>query len=112
MEKRYSINDKEINFVKGDGYALIGNPYHPDGSSTDHEYFFIHDDLFDRIIETDQDYDIKLKVIYKKTSLSSINFKISNSRSEKYSMSEMVTPCHQLQRKRRKINKRIFTEIN
>ena len=39
MEKRYSINDKEINFVKGDRYALIGNPYHPDGSSTDHKYF-------------------------------------------------------------------------
>ena len=50
MEKRYSIDDNEINFVKGDGYALIGNPYHPDGSSTDHEYFCIHDDLFDRIL--------------------------------------------------------------
>ena len=44
MEKRYSIDDKEINFVKGDGYALIGNLYHPDGSSTDHNYFCIHDD--------------------------------------------------------------------
>ena len=50
MEKRYSIDDKEIHFVKGDGYALIGNPDHPDGSSTDHEYFCIHDDLFDRIL--------------------------------------------------------------
>ena len=50
MEKRYSIDDNEIHFVKGDGYALIGNPYHPDGSSTDHEYFCIHDDLFDRIL--------------------------------------------------------------
>ena len=39
IEKRYSIDDKEFHFVKGDGYALIGNPYHPDGSSTDHEYF-------------------------------------------------------------------------
>ena len=25
-EKRYSIYDKEINFVKGYGYDLIGNP--------------------------------------------------------------------------------------
>ena len=39
MEKRYSIDDKEINFVKGGGYALIGNPDHPDGTSTHHEYF-------------------------------------------------------------------------
>ena len=31
-EKIYSIDDKEIHFVKGDGYALIGNPDHPDGS--------------------------------------------------------------------------------
>ena len=46
MEKRYSIDDKEINFVMGDGYALTGNPYHPDGSSTYHEYFCIHDDFF------------------------------------------------------------------
>ena len=98
MEKRYSINDKEIHFVKGDGYALIGNPDYPDGSSTDHEYFCIHDDLFDRILETDQDSDITLKVIHKETSLSSINVKISNSISEKNSMSEMVKPRHQIQR--------------
>ena len=81
---------------------MIGNPDHPDGSSTDHEYFCIHDNLFDRILETDQDSDITLNVIHKETSLSSINVKRSNSRSEKYSMSEMVTPRHQLQRKRRK----------
>ena len=37
MEKRYSIDDKEIHFVKGYGYALIGNPDHPDGTSTNHE---------------------------------------------------------------------------
>ena len=52
-EKRYSIDDKDMTFVKGDGYALIGNPYHPDGTSADHEYVCIHDDLFDRILETD-----------------------------------------------------------
>ena len=37
MEKRYSIDDKYINFVKGDGYDLIDNPYHPYGTSIDHE---------------------------------------------------------------------------
>ena len=101
-EKRYSIDDKDIYFVKGDGYALIGNPDHPDGSPTDHEYFSIHDDCFDKILETDQDSDIILNVIHRETSLSSIDVKRFNSRSEKYSMSEMVTPHHQFQRKRRK----------
>ena len=65
MEKRYYIYDKEIHFVKGDRYALIGNPDHPDWTSTDHEYFCIHNDLFDRILETDQNSDIILKVIHK-----------------------------------------------
>ena len=81
MEKRYSVDDKYIRFVKWDGYASIGNPDNPDGSSTDHEYFFIHDYVFDRILETDQDYDITLKVIQKETSLSSINVKRSNTKS-------------------------------
>ena len=99
MEKRYSIDDKEIHFVNWYGYALIVNPDHPDGTSTDHEYFCIHDGLFDRVLETDQNYDIKLKKIHKEPSFSSINVKISNSRSAKHSMSEMVTPRHQLQRK-------------
>ena len=39
IDKRYSIDDKDINFTNVYGYALIGNPYHPDGTSTDHEYF-------------------------------------------------------------------------
>ena len=66
FEKIYSIDDKGIHFVKVDGYDLIGNPYHPDETSTYHEYFFIRDDLFDRILETDQNSDIILSVIYKK----------------------------------------------
>ena len=68
-EKRFYIDDKEIHFVKGYGYALIGNPDFPDGSSTDHEYFCIHGDLFDRILATEQDYDITLNVINRETSL-------------------------------------------
>ena len=70
FEKIYSIDDKSIHFVKVDGYALIGNPYHPDETSTYHGYFFIRDDLFDRILETDQNSDIILRVIYKKPSYS------------------------------------------
>ena len=58
--------------------------------------------MFDRILEADQDSDITLKVIHEEKSLLSINVKISNSRSEKYSMSEMVTPNHHLHRKQQK----------
>ena len=74
-QKRYSIDDKEIHLVKGYGYALIGNPGFPDGSSTDHEYFCIHDDLFDRILATEQDSDITLNLIHRDKSLPSINVK-------------------------------------
>ena len=91
-----------MHFVKGEGYSLIGNPDFPNGSSTDHEYFCIHEDLFDIILATEQDYDITLNVIHRETSLPSINVKISNQISEKYSISEMVTPRHHTQMKRRK----------
>ena len=39
FRKRYSIDDEDIYFVKEDGYALIGNPDHPYGTPTYHEYF-------------------------------------------------------------------------
>ena len=39
FEKRYSIENEFINFVKGDGYDLTFNQDHSDGTSTDHEYF-------------------------------------------------------------------------
>ena len=64
-EKRYFIYDKEIHFVKGYGYTLIGNPDHPAGTSTDNEYYCIYDDFFDRILKTDHNSDIILKIIYK-----------------------------------------------
>ena len=64
----YYIDYEDITFVKGDRYSLIGNPDHPDGTSTDHEYFCIHDDFFDRILGTEQNSDIILKVIHKEPS--------------------------------------------
>ena len=73
FENTYTIDDKGIHFVKGDKYDLFGNPDDPYGTSNDHKYFFIHDDLFDRILETDQSYAIILKVIHKEPSFSSIN---------------------------------------
>ena len=65
FEKRYSIDDKDINFVKEDGYVLIGYLDHPYRTSNDREYFFICGDLFDRILETYQNSYIALKMIHK-----------------------------------------------
>ena len=58
--------------------------------------------MFDRILETDQNSDIILKVIHKEPTFSSIYAKIPNSRSENNSILEIVAPRHQLQRKRQK----------
>ena len=63
--KRYSIDYEDIHFLKVYEYDLIGNPDHPGGTSTDHEYFCIDDDSFYRILETDQNSNIILKAINK-----------------------------------------------
>ena len=52
---------------------MIINPDNPYGTSTDHEYFLIHDDLIHGILETDLNPDIELKAIHKDLSLPSIN---------------------------------------
>ena len=98
----YSFCDKDIQFVNRYVYSLIGNPDHPDGTSTNHEYFFICDDLFDRVLETDHNSDIILKVIHKEPSFSSINYNSAYSRSKMRSRSKMVPLCHTLQRKGQK----------
>ena len=46
-----------------DRWDLIGIPDKPDGTLSDHEYFCIHDDLFDRIQSTNRDRNIMWKFI-------------------------------------------------
>ena len=75
-------------------FASIGDPDNPYGTSTDHEYFFIHVDLFDRFLETDQNSDIVLKVINKDVSWPSINDNGTYSRSKLRNRSENVSPHH------------------
>ena len=62
LNKRYTITNEYISFVKKYVYALIGNPDHPNVTSNNHEYFIIHDDLFDKCLATDHNTDIALKV--------------------------------------------------
>ena len=73
LKKRYTIDQEDIIFVKKYGYAFIGNPDKPDGISMDHGYFFMHDDLFDRIISTNHNDSISLKIIPRYLYFPSIN---------------------------------------
>ena len=49
------MDHEQLQFDKTDGWTLIGIPEKEDGTLSDHEYFCIHDDLFDRIKSTHQD---------------------------------------------------------
>ena len=102
IEEIYAIDDEDIYFVNKYESSLIGNPDHIDGTSTDHEYFLIHDDLFDRILSSNHNTDMTLKFIPKDALLTSINdssiYSISNLRKR----SEIVSPRHIPKRKRHK----------
>ena len=64
LEKIFIINDKKLQFDKNSGQTLIGIPEKPDGTLLDHKYFFIRDDIFDRIQSTHQYNNIMLKFIF------------------------------------------------
>ena len=55
MGKRFIIDHKLLEFNKTDGWTLIGIPEKEYGTLSDHEYFCIHDDIFNRIQSTHQD---------------------------------------------------------
>ena len=55
LKERFIIYHEQLEFDKTDGWNLIGIPEKEDGTLSDHEYFCIHDDLFDRIKSTHQD---------------------------------------------------------
>ena len=62
LKKRYNIDHEGILFVKRRGYYLIVNHNHTYGTSTDHKYFLIYDNLFGIILATDHNIDIALKI--------------------------------------------------
>ena len=55
LEKIFIIDHEQLQFDKTDGWTLIGIHEKEGGTLSDHEYFCIHDDLFDRIKSTHQD---------------------------------------------------------
>ena len=64
LEKIFIIDHEQLKFDKTDGRTLIGTSDKKDGSLSDHEYFCIHDDMFDRIKSTDQDQNVLWKVSF------------------------------------------------
>ena len=65
LEKRFIIDHEKLEFDKNSVWNLIGIPEKPDGTFSDHEYFCIYDDLFDRTRSTHQDINIMRKFISK-----------------------------------------------
>ena len=49
LGKIFIICHEKLQFDKNAGWKLIGNPEEPGVSLLDHDYFCIHDDLYDRI---------------------------------------------------------------
>ena len=91
--KRFIIDHEQLQFDKTDGWTLIGLPEKEDGTLSDHEYFLIHDDLFDIIKSTHQDQSFLWKFLY-------------NERTEDESQSEAIeTHNDKLQNKKRRDTK-------
>ena len=102
LMKVYTIDNEDIRFGGKVGYDLIGNSDHPGASSSFHQYFLIHDDMFDIILATDHNTYIALSITPKDVLFPSIN----NSTHSSYKLSkrsEIVSPPCQFQNKRHKI---------
>ena len=82
MKKSCTIEHKDICLLNKYTHSLNGNIYHTYVTSTDQEYFLIHDDLFDQILATDQNNNISLKIIPKYVLLPSINYNSTYSRTK------------------------------
>ena len=94
LEKRFIIDHEQLKFNKNARWDLIGIPKKPDGALSDHEYFCIHDDIFDIINQL-----IKIEISYRSF--------LSNEPNEKESQSE-PTEIHddRIQNKKRSTTKK------
>ena len=63
LNKIFIIEHEILEFNKTDVWLLIGIPKKEDGTFSDQEYFWIHDDIFDRMQLTHQDRNILRKFI-------------------------------------------------
>ena len=66
QKKIFIIDHKQLQFDKSDGWNLIVIPEKEYGTFSDHDYFCIHDDIFDTIQSTHQDRYILWRFISNK----------------------------------------------
>ena len=103
LEKRFIIVHKQLESDKNTGWTLIGIPEKPDGNFSDHEYFCIHDDLFDRVQSTHQDRNIMWKFISNEPNENESHSEateIHSDRIQNKNRSNIQKKKHTLQRKR------------
>ena len=65
LKSIYTLDHEDILFVNKHGYDLTGNTDETYGTSTYYKYFFIHDNLFDQVLATNQNDNISLNIIPK-----------------------------------------------
>ena len=94
LEKIFIIDHEKLESNKNQLWNLIEIPEKPDVIVSDHEYFCIHDDLFDRTQSTRQDRNITWRLIPNEP----------NGNASQYE----VTKIHydKIQNKKRNINKK------
>ena len=106
LEKLFIIDHEQLKFDKTDGWTFIGIPDKEDGSLSDHVYFCIHDDIFDRIPSTRQDQTFLWKFLFNEPNedesqseaIETYNDKIQN----KKRIANRYSTKHTLHRKRQK----------
>ena len=63
VKKIFIIDHEELQFDKNVGWTLLGINNEPNGLMSDHDYFFINEDLFNTVQSTHQKNNILLKII-------------------------------------------------
>ena len=102
----FIIYHEQLQFDKTYGWTLIGIPDKEDGTLSDHDYFCLHDDLFDIIQSTHQDRNILWRFISNEPNEDESqseateihNYKIQNNKRT----SNKTSTKHTLKRKRQK----------
>ena len=98
--KRYTIDQEDINLLNNHGFVLIGNIDKPDSYQLTMSILYIHNYLFDRILETNKNDNISLKNISKNVSSPIINGNINKPFNKTGNKCNIISPCHNFQRKR------------
>ena len=105
-EKIFIIDHEQLQFDKTDGWNLIGIPEKEDGSLSDHKYFCIHDDLFDRIKLTDKDQNFLWKISFNELTEDESHSEATETQNDKIQNKKRsatkYSTKHTLQRKRQK----------